>query len=271
MMAIIVVPILWLLILYVSSRMRFVLFDSVLEKKCSVRRMWSTRREPGLRYFVWQLVLSLIILGGFAVIVGVPALAALILGWFTHPHDHLVGLILTGIVVFFVFVAWILLSLLVHVLTKDFVVPMMALENVSAFDGWGRLLKMMQEEKGRYAGYIVLKVVLAIGAAFAIGILAIILVFLILIPIGGIGVASVLLGHAAGLTWNVFTITLAVLVGLGVLLILLYGISLISVPVIVFFPAYSIYFFSSRYPVLANRIYPPPPAPPASPAPQPAG
>lgn len=269
--ALIVVPILWLLILYISSHMRFILFDSVIEKNCSIRRMWSARREPSLKYFVWQLVLSLIVIAGAALIVGVPVLAAFTLGWITHWRDHLAGLILAGIVVFFAFLAWMLLSLLVHVLTKDFVVPMMALENVSAFEGWGKLLPMMKSERGRYAGYVGMKVILAISAAFFVGITALILVLLLLIPIGGLGVASVLLGHAAGLTWNVFTITFAVLAGLGVLLVLFYGVSLISVPVIVFFPAYSIYFFSARYPLLANLIYPPPPAPPLAPAPQPGG
>jgi hypothetical protein len=41
----------------------------------------------------------------------------------------------------------------------------------------------------------------------------------------------------------------------------LYVIALISVPVIVFFPAYSIYFFAARYPRLSAVLYPPPPAP----------
>jgi hypothetical protein len=39
--------------------------------------------------------------------------------------------------------------------------------------------------------------------------------------------------------------------------------SLISVPAIVFFPAYSIYFFAARYPALSAVLYPAPVAPPA--------
>jgi len=35
----------------------------------------------------------------------------------------------------------------------------------------------------------------------------------------------------------------------------------LSVPVIVFFPAYSIYFFAGRYPRLSAVLYPAPPAP----------
>jgi len=263
--AVIAVPVLWLLFLYVSSRMRFVLFDSVIEKNCSVRRMWNARRDPALQYFIWQIVFSLISLAGFAVILGVPAVFAFLLGWFSAPKDHLAGLILAGLAVFIVVFGWALLTVGVHVFTKDFVVPQMALENVSAFEGWSRLIPMMESEKGRYAGYAGMKLVLAIGAAFAIGIAALILIVLLLIPVGGLGVVSVLAGQAAGLTWNVFTITAAIVAGIVLLLVLFYGISLVSVPVIVFFPAYAIHFFATRYPLLANLIHPPQPAPPAAP------
>jgi hypothetical protein len=184
----------------------------------------------------------------------------------------LAGLILGGLAVFFAFAVLIVLSALVHVFTKDFVVPQMALENVSAFEGWNRLLTMLGAEKGRYAGYAGMKIVLNIGAAFAVGIATLILLLLLLIPFGGLGAATVLAGKAAGLGWNVFTITAAVVAGAVFILLLLYGISLISVPVFVFFPAYSLYFFSARYPLLARLIYPePPPAAPITPVQAPTG
>jgi hypothetical protein len=260
-LAAIIVPIVWLLVLYISSRMRFVLFDSVITKHCSIRAMWHARREAGLHYFVWQIIFSLVALGGIAVIVGVPALFAFLLGWLTAWREHLVGLIVMGVCVFFLFLGWMLLTLFVHVFTKDFVVPQMALENVSAFEGWGKLISMIEAEKGRYAGYAGMKAILAVGAAFAVAIVALIFVFILLIPAAGLGVISVLLAKATGLAvaWNIFTITLAVVAGSILLLILLYGMSLISVPVIVFFPAYSMHFFAARYPLLSNLLYPPPP------------
>jgi hypothetical protein len=258
----ITIPILWLLFLYVSSRMRFILFDSVIAKRCEIRRMWRERSEPAGRYFLWQIVLSLVSLAGMAIIVGVPALFAFSLGWFTAPRDHLAGLILVGILVFFVFMVWALLALLAHVFTKDFVVPQMALEGISAFEGWSRLLKMVEGEKGGYAGYAGMKLLFSIAAGIAVGIAAIILLVILLIPVGGLGAITVLGGQAAGLTWNVLTITLAVVAGSIFLLLVFYLVSLISVPAIVFFPAYSIYFFAGRYPLLGNLIYPPIPVPP---------
>lgn len=269
--AAIVIPVLWLLFAYINSRMRFVLFDSVVEKKCEVGRMWGRRSQPALQYFIWQILFGIAMLVAFVVLIGIPALFALLLGWFSAPHEHIVGLVLGGLGVFLLLASWITFSLVVHVFTKDFVVPLMAVEGISAFEGWRRLLPMLNAERIRYAGYAGMKVVLAIGAAFAVGIAALILVLLLLIPIGGFGVISVLLAQSAGLGWNAATITLAIVAGCMTVLLLLYVVSLISVPVIVFFPAYSVHFFAARYPLLARLIYPAPPAPPApmSPAPEP--
>jgi len=254
----IAVPILWLLFLYISSRMRFVLFDSVIARKCEIRRMWRERRGPAMQFFVWQIVFSLVTLAGLVVLIGIPALAGFLLGWFTAPREHLAPLILGGIVLFFVLVAWFAAVLLVHVFTKDFVVPQMALENVSAFEGWRRLWKMLMEEKGGYAGYAGMKLVMAIGAAFAVAMAAFVVILVLLVPFGGLGAVAVLAGKAAGmgLSWNVFTITLAIVLGTMFLLTLFYALALVSVPVIVFFPAYSIYFFADRYPLLLNLIHP---------------
>jgi len=247
----------WILFLYVSSVMRFILFDSIIAKRCEIRRSWAQRNGAGLRYFFWQLLFMLAMLVGLTVLVGIPAAFALAAGWLKDPRQHMIPLILGGMLLFFIVMGFILLSLVVHVLTKDFVVPEMALENISAIEGWRRLLPALQSEKGNYAGYIGMKIVMALGAAVVVGIVSFIVILVLLIPVGGFGVVAVLMGKTAGLTWNLYTITLAVVVGCIVLAVLLYVISLISVPAIVFFPAYSIYFFASRYPALDALLHPP--------------
>jgi len=256
----------WILFLYVSSVMRFILFDSVVAKQCEIRRSWARRHGAGLRYFVWQILFVLAMGVGLTVLVGIPAALALAAGWLQAPKQHMVPLILGGMLLFFVVMGFIVLSLVVHVLTKDFVVPEMALENISALEGWRRLLPMLQAEKGSYAGYIGMKIVMALGASIVVGIVTFIVLLLFLIPVGGFGVVAVIVGKTAGLTWNLYTITLAIVVGCIVLAVILYVVSLISVPAIVFFPAYSIYFFASRYPALEALLRPSLPVTPPVPA-----
>ena len=257
----------WILFIYAGSVMRFILFDSVIARHCEIRRGWGRRHGCGFRYFLWQLLLVLAVVVGMAILVGIPAAIAFAAGWLTEPRQHLVPLILGGMFLFFAVMGFVLLWLVVHVLTKDFVVPQMALEDISAMEGWRRLLPLLNTEKGGYAGYLGMKILMALGTAVVVGIITFIVILILLIPVGGVGVVAVLLGKTAGLTWNLYTITLAVVVGCGVLAVLLYVVSLISVPAIVFFPAYSIYYFASRYAPLDALLHPSPLAPIAPPMP----
>ena len=256
---------------YINSVMRFILFDSIVTKECHIREGWARRRREGRRLFVWQLLLSLLGLASLAVLIGIPLAFAWGDGWFKRPGEHVGRLILGGLFLFFVLLAVVVGFAVVHVMTKDFVVPQMALEGISAFEGWNRLWVWLKAEKAAYAGYIGMKMVLAIAASMALTIISIIAILILLIPVGGIGAFILLGAKAAGMSWNLYTITLAVATAGVVLAIVLFVVSLISVPTVVFFPAYSIYFFASRYPALASLIWPDPEAPSLPLAPAPAG
>lgn len=246
---------------YIGSVMRFILFDSIVAKECHIRKGWARRGREGHLLFVWQMTLMLLSFLVFVILIGIPAAFAWGLDWFAHPSEHLLGLVVGGILLFLVFLAVVVCFAVVHVMTKDFVVPQMALENISAFEGWRRLWLWVKAEKGGYAGYIGMKIVLAIGAGIAVTIISVIVIVALLIPIGGLGAMILMSAKAAGATWNASTITLAVAAGVIVLAIFMFAISMISVPAAVFFPAYSIYFLAARYPVLADQIWPPLPGP----------
>jgi hypothetical protein len=252
----------WLLMMYAMSVMRFVLFDSVLAKECHIRRFWNRRQGPGLRYFGWTLLAMACFFAGVTILVGIPAGIAFSLGWLKEPSQHLVPLILGGIVLFFVFLVFAVSFLLLMVLTKDFVVPQMALENIGVLEGWRRLWTGIKAEKGGYAAYIGMKILMVLGAGIVLGIISFIVILLFFIPLGGIGVIAVLTGKSAGLAWNPYTITLAIFVVGFFVAIIIYALALASVPAFVFFPAYAIHFFASRYRPLDAVLHPLAPIPP---------
>jgi hypothetical protein len=192
-------------------------------------------------------------------LVGIPAGFAYAMGWFSQPREHVLGLVLGGIVVFFLAFIFFVAAAVIHVLTKDFVVPQMALEGIGAIEGWRRLWPVIQAEQSGYAAYVGMKIVLAIGAGIVITIASLILGLIVAIPTVGLALVAVITGKTAGLTWNAFTITVAVVVGCVLLAAFLYLMALLAVPAIVFFPAYSIYFFAARYRALSLVLYPPPP------------
>jgi len=262
---------------YISSVMRFILFDGVLRKECRIRQGWNSRQGPGLNYFFWSLALGFGTLGAVIVLLGIPLALAFSAGWLTHPRDHVLHLVLSGIVVFGLLLILVAAVAIVHVLTKDFVIPQMALEGIGPIEGWKRLWPMLQAEKGEYGIYVLMKIVLAMGAAIAVGIASVIVGILFAVPVLGIAIGAVIAGKTAGLTWNALTITAAVVAGCILLAIFMCLIAMVSVPVVVFFPAYSIYFFAARYRPLSLALYPsnaslaPNPLPPdIPPAPAPA-
>ena len=268
-LAILLVVVVMLLFLYLNSICRFILFDSILRRECTLREGWRRWKATGRRFFVWQLLFQIVVMMGLVILVGLPLGLAYLSGWFRAPKQHLAPLILGGILLFFIAVMFVLLTLLVHVLAKDFVVPLMALDDLDWSDAWQRFLAMVKAEKGGYAGYIGMKVLLAIAAGIIVGVIGFFIAFIFILPVVLAFLIPTIRG-GPGITWNVYTITVAVVVGIVMFAFLMSLISLISVPIVVFFPAYSIYFFAARYPALSLRLYgPPPPLPPTTPLPSP--
>jgi len=248
--------------LYISSVFRFILFESVLRRECSIGEGWQRWHRTGKRFFLWQLVYVFSTWLFFGLLVGVPLFIAAAAGWFKDFKQHVAGMMGGLILLFGIVLIFALVAAVVQALAKDFLVPIMALEDLDFADGWSRLFGLMRGEPGKYAIYLLLKIVLAIAAAILFGIIAIVPALVVIIPI----VISVVVGIAAGLTWNVATVSLAVIFGTVAFLVLAYLIALVSAPATVFFPAYAMYFFAARYPNLGALLNPVP-APPAPEAP----
>src|ERR1039458_8761378 len=159
---------------------------------------WDRRQGPGWRYFIWKVLYALALLSATIVLVGIPAGFAFAAGWLNEPKQHVGPLVLTGIVVFFALAILFIGTAVIYVLTKDFVVPQMALEDIGTMEGWRRLWAMMKAEKGSYAGYVLMKIVLAIGVAIILGIVSFIFALIILIPAAGLAGGAGACGKEAG-------------------------------------------------------------------------
>ncbi len=262
--AIFALVVLAFIFLYINSVFRFILFDSVLQRHCSIHEGWQKWRRAGGRFFLWQLVFQIASMLFLGVLIGLPLALALAAGWATDLREH-IGRIIFGVAVFGGLLLFFLLAVVVvQLLARDFLVPVMALENLDFADGWHRLLAIMRPEKGRFAVYLLLKAVLAIAAAILFTIIAIIPGLLLFVPAALVVIA----GHSAGLEWNVTTVSLAIIFGSILLIFFIYLVAWVCVPATVFFPAYAIYFFASRYPALDALLHPAPPAPELPPLPQ---
>lgn len=260
-----VLIVLFLALIYIASVCRFIVLDSVLYNRCELRAGWRRWQPHGYSYFLWILGLGGSMLLALLVFIGGPALIAWQHGVFREPREHLFLLIVGGLALLGVFLVLVVAGAVIGALAKDFAVPVMALENVGILDAWRRLLPLLSMAKLSYAGYVGMKIVLAIGVGILFGILTLIAILILLIPLGIGGVAIYLMARGMGLEWDLLTITVTVLLGAVAFHLLLAVVCFISVPPLVFFQSYALHFFGSRYPRLGEVMFPPTPSPPEAP------
>jgi hypothetical protein len=252
--------------LYLNSVFRFVLFDGVVRRECAIEDAWRRWHRAGRRFFLWQIVFQIAASLLLGLLIGLPLAIALLSGWTNNLRDHLGRLVIGIAAMAILFLIFLVAAGVTQVLARDFLVPIMALENLDFADGWNRLIAIIRPEKGRFAVYILLKIVLSIAAAILFAILSIFPALLVVMP----SIAAVFAAKAAGLGLNVTTISLMIIFGTVALILLIYLIALVCVPATVFFPAYSLYFLSARYPQLDALLHPEstPPAPVAPSVPE---
>lgn len=238
---------------YVSSISRFVLYDTIVRRHCDMGPAWDRWHGQGMRFFWWQLALMVFSLGLSAVML-LPLIIPLI--GLIRSHGKPDAAFFLGFIPFLaLFFVFSMFMLLVAVLTKDFVVPVMAVDGVGVIEGWRRLIAMMKADAPNYAGYIGMKIVLVIGAGIVFSIVSAIVVVFLMIPAAIVGAIAFVVLKTAGMAWNAGTITLAVVIGTLLLGALLYVVAFVCVPVAIFFPAYAMYFLAERFPGLYAKLY----------------
>ena len=252
--------------LYIGSVLRFVLFDTVAAGRYRLREGWKRWHDRGVRYFLFQLVLIFISLIGYAVLIGIPFILAAAAGLLNNPRDHVGAWVLGAVVLLPVVMVYAIVMALINLAAKDFAVPMMALENMPVGAALSRIWAMVRGAKGQYAGYVGLKIVLAIVIGVVMAVIQIFIFAIVLIPVVIVAVA---VGIATPQVFqNPLMLAFAVTAAMVLVFVLLFLIGVISAPIVYFFEAYVLTFFAPRYPPLWSVLHPAPPAPTPPPAPE---
>jgi hypothetical protein len=250
--------------IYLFCRFRFVLFDSVLSSDANIERGWSRYGRQAHRYFGFWLIYTVISWGALLFIVALPLWRAYKHGIF-QSDDFLGEFFRLLLPIVLGMMAFAVVSAIVSSLANDFIVPMLALDDLTIGRAWAELKSAISAEPGTWAGYLGMKFLLTIAAgivtsiaAFAVGMICLLV---LLIPGIVIGLLVALIAKALGPVGLVLGI-LAIIVGIAALVVLLLTIGLmITAPNAVFFTAYSFYFFGGRYPKLGAMLWPEAPPP----------
>ena len=155
------------LVVWLSSRGRFMFLDNVANNRAEVRAPWSRFRELGNRFFVFRFLLQLSMSALALVVVAL----AVVLAW---PDIQAEQIGTRGIVAiawagaFFVSVG--IAFAIFMAVVKDFVVPIMALRNVRPLAALGIFRReLLAGNLGVFVLFYLMKIVLGIGGVFAAG------------------------------------------------------------------------------------------------------
>jgi hypothetical protein len=273
-LAALILVVLIFLFLYVHSVFRFILFDSVLSGECRIRQNWGRRKEHGTRYFVWLILYQLLMLLVLVVLIGLPVIGLWRAGIFSHAGEHIALLILSIFFLVAVFFALVLVAWIITTMVRDFLIPIMALEDVSVGQAWHIYKPTLLRDKPSAAGYLGMKIVLAIALGMIVFVISLFFFLILLIP-SVILFVAVFGFMATGKAGMVIGIVLAVVAGIILLGIWFFIAGMLSVPMAVFFQWYALYYVGSRYQRLGDLLWPVTPgempnpsgAPPMNPAP----
>jgi hypothetical protein len=252
---------LWVLLAYLYCRLRFTLFDLVVYKRGRVGQAWSAYGRQSWRYFGLVILVSLAFMVVAVIVVG-PALLNLIrvirplaaAGPNMNPFGMLGAMFPFLVAVFAVAALWAVFDSLM----QDFLLPPMAIEDAPLESVFERFFTLFKTSPGAVVIYVLLRFAVGIGLTWIL-----MLIFLAGSMIAGLAVFGIgtLIYHAlwSSAVGQVICVSLAIPVGLVV--VVAYSVAIISIygTAAVFKQSYAAYFFGGRYAALGERLEPPTP------------
>ena len=150
----------WLLVIWLSSRGRFMFLHCIVLDKAEVAVPWRKFAREANSLFWFRLVVGLVGLVATLPLVGVMAIT----GWRMLERGEpsvrgILELVGVGLVLLLVgAVFWVVAKL-----TTDFVVPIMFLRSGKCLQGWGVLLGLLAGNLGRFVLYFLFRIILALA------------------------------------------------------------------------------------------------------------
>jgi hypothetical protein len=276
----------YLVVFYLISRLRFAYFDIVLNRGQFVAPGWRKYGPPSFQWTAFKVVLGSVLAAAVAApMVGyirylVQAFSALNLAPGEQPPPAFIASIFSAYAAIFLVYVGFGLFYWASSLLSDFIVPSLALENTTLGEAFRRLSLLIRNEPGQFAAYAFVKLGLAIAGYFAMVIASYIVILIVGVVVGIIALLGYLVLHALGASTTVL-VALGVILGVALyLFFIFYVVFLGAGTVLTFLESYLLYFLGGRYPMLGGLLeastpppvrstpvypaYTPPPPPPAS-------
>jgi len=245
-----------LLIMWIVSVFRLIYVNDVASNSGAIREPFARLKGLGTSYFLWQIVFGLVVVAVLVAFVGLPIVLAVLAG----KSGRGPTVILAVLWAIGVGVPIALLSTLVDVFTRHFVLPVMYVRRVGILRAWGIFWPILKANAGQMVLYVLIRIGLAIIIGL-VGIAAFVTVLMVaMIPLGALVLVGYLVGTALGLSWTLPVIVSVAGFALMAVLGLVYLSSCVVQPADVFAQAYPLVILGQADPSLATIPVETPPA-----------
>lgn len=248
-----------LLFYYVTIRLRFVLFHCIAHRTREIQAAWDLYGRQSMRLFIANLLVWFGIVVLVLLVVGALAVTAFSVFTLKTPD----GKLDPGVfyILFFPCVGFaafaVLLALTAQVTLHDFILPHIAVENVSFGEAWAAARKAIAAEKETFFSYFILRLLLpflAFVILFAAAAVPLLFIGWILWT-SATGFQDMLDGATGFMA--VVRVLLAIVFGaIGVAFTLVTAFGL-GGPLATWMRSYAVLFYGSRYKALGDLIEPP--------------
>ena len=199
-----------LLLGLLTETLRFVFYDDLQTDTVRLIKPAKRRFGQALRLYAFKLGLGLLTVGPLAGLVVFFAVADIPVGLLVFA---VAGLLIIGVM---------LLSTVVSRITNEFVVPTMVVTDSGVLDGWRRFWPVFRGQLSQFGVYLVVHFLLLLAVGIAQAILSII-VYGIVLTIGGVIGLVIVFGLFGGLSAAASSTAALVVLGLLALVTLLIG------------------------------------------------
>jgi hypothetical protein len=258
--AVLVISLIWMVVIYFSSRFTFVYLDGVIKNDIEIKRTYRENKTAGWSYFLWRTIFGPTALLAITLVIALPILGLIFWAkakadamhqsiWSGFTVTIIILLVLMGMLLILLLIIWAIISWL----TGEFTVPIMYLLKIKILDAWRVLWSLIKNNKTDFFIYMLIRMVLGLAAGM-----------LTLLPCCGLACFAIaptlLIVGLVALALKYPLVWLAVVM-MGIPIIILLSIlwhTLIT-PITVFFKTYSLIFMQGFGPEFASITPPKPP------------
>lgn len=226
---------------WLSSRFHFILFDVIVKREAAIRGPFKTHKEIGNSLFKWSL-------GFLGISLGVILIILLVTGLLIAIAKGNIGVsFLVGVPAVLLLLGVIFLIVVIGIMINDFVTPIMYQKKISTADAFNKFLESDVFRLGAIIKYLLILLGLSILAGIVQMIVSVIVGLCGLIAGGILAIPGFFLIKALPLL-KIPLIVLGVFLLIALAIAVVVIISLIMLPVVLFFRVFALAYLTRLYP-----------------------